>query len=245
MVLPREWWRQELEEEDPITLEKICDLDVAPFELHGKLFDADALTEYVTRTGDLANPLTQDSSQSSIFFLPGRRRFFFYESAACQLRDPGRNTTQARAALVRRVSRARRAPRCVGRRRRWLARRRRVDARESRTRQRQPTGRDLNSVVCLEWSRRVSRRVTTESVLESHEPCESFELSIVQIGLETTEFQVENETQIDTVVGRRCASWSAPAARASKRCDARLARAAWRSPHSVDRTKKKTPNRRR
>ena len=37
-----------------------------------------------------------------------------------------------------------------------------------------------------------------ESVLESHEPCdESFELSIVQIGLETTELRGENETRID------------------------------------------------
>ena len=40
-----------------------------------------------------------------------------------------------------------------------------------------------------------------ESVLESHEPRESLELSIVQIGLETTELRVDNEMQIDTVVG--------------------------------------------
>ena len=36
-----------------------------------------------------------------------------------------------------------------------------------------------------------------ESVLESHGPCESLELSIVQIGLETAELRV------DTVVGGR------------------------------------------
>ena len=35
----------------------------------------------------------------------------------------------------------------------------------------------------------MSRRVTIESVLESHGPCESLELSIVRIGLETTEIQ--------------------------------------------------------
>ena len=41
------------------------------------------------------------------------------------------------------------------------------------------------------------------SVLEGHEPRESLELSIVRIGLETTELRVENETRIDTVVGGR------------------------------------------
>ena len=34
-----------------------------------------------------------------------------------------------------------------------------------------------------------------ESVLESHGPCQSLELSIVQIGLETTELRVRNERQ--------------------------------------------------
>ena len=45
---------------------------------------------------------------------------------------------------------------------------------------------------------------TMESVSESHGPCESFELALVQIGLETTELRVDNETQIDTL--RRRAS---------------------------------------
>ena len=44
---------------------------------------------------------------------------------------------------------------------------------------------------------------TIESVLESHGPCKSFELSIVRIGLETTELRGENEVQIATVVGGR------------------------------------------
>ena len=43
----------------------------------------------------------------------------------------------------------------------------------------------------------------TESVLESHGPVKSLELSKVQIGLETTELRVDNETQIATVVGGR------------------------------------------
>ena len=36
--------------------------------------------------------------------------------------------------------------------------------------------------------------------------CESFELSIVQIGLETTELRGDNEIQLDTVGGGRCVS---------------------------------------
>ena len=43
-----------------------------------------------------------------------------------------------------------------------------------------------NSVGVREWLRR-SRARTMERVLESHGPCESLELSIVQFGLETTE----------------------------------------------------------
>ena len=40
-------------------------------------------------------------------------------------------------------------------------------------------------------------------VLESNEPCESLELLILRIGLETTELRVDNEMQIATVVGCR------------------------------------------
>ena len=47
------------------------------------------------------------------------------------------------------------------------------------------------------------RARTIESVLESHGPCESFELSIVRIGLETTELWGDNEMQIASVVGGR------------------------------------------
>ena len=48
------------------------------------------------------------------------------------------------------------------------------------------------------------RARTIDGVLKSHGPCKSFELSKVQIGLETAELRVENETRIDTVVGGRC-----------------------------------------
>ena len=37
---------------------------------------------------------------------------------------------------------------------------------------------------------------TIDSVLESHGPCESIELSIVQVRLETTEIRVTNKTRI-------------------------------------------------
>ena len=43
-----------------------------------------------------------------------------------------------------------------------------------------------------EWFRRCLAGVI-ESVLESHGPCESFDLSVVQIGLETIELRGENE----------------------------------------------------
>ena len=52
---------------------------------------------------------------------------------------------------------------------------------------RRPTTVEIcNSVGVRDWLRRCRTR-TTESVLESHGPCESFELSKVRIGLETTE----------------------------------------------------------
>ena len=48
---------------------------------------------------------------------------------------------------------------------------------------------------------------TIESVLEIHGPCESLELSIVQIGLELAEIRAENETQI-AYLSARAASLS-------------------------------------
>ena len=62
--------------------------------------------------------------------------------------------------------------------------------------QRLPTGAIWNSRSSLRVVGDWSRARKFESVLKSHGSCESVELSKVQIGLETTEFRVESETQI-------------------------------------------------
>ena len=63
------------------------------------------------------------------------------------------------------------------------------------------TGRDFcNSGWCVRVVETVSGLWTVESVLESHGLRESFELSIVHVGLETTELRVENETRVATLV---------------------------------------------
>ena len=64
-------------------------------------------------------------------------------------------------------------------------------------------GIDLEFSWCLRVVETSVEARTMESVLESHGPCESLELSIVRLGLETSELRVDNDMQIDTVVGDR------------------------------------------
>ncbi|KAJ1462484.1 hypothetical protein M885DRAFT_159996 [Pelagophyceae sp. CCMP2097] len=54
----RRWWTTS-DADDPITLEPIASLDVAPFDLHGALFDARELARYMLTSGVLENPLTR------------------------------------------------------------------------------------------------------------------------------------------------------------------------------------------
>jgi hypothetical protein len=54
----RRWWTTS-DADDPITLEPIAALDVAPFTLHGALFDARELARYMLTSGVLENPLTR------------------------------------------------------------------------------------------------------------------------------------------------------------------------------------------
>ena len=54
----REWWRS-LVDEDPITLEPLCELEMAPFELGRRYFDAKSLAAYLLESGRLENPCSR------------------------------------------------------------------------------------------------------------------------------------------------------------------------------------------
>ena len=53
------WWRS-IDDEDPITLERISALEHAPFSLGGHYFDGAVLSAYVRSRGALENPLSRE-----------------------------------------------------------------------------------------------------------------------------------------------------------------------------------------
>ena len=52
------WWAT-LTDEDPITLEPLGDLAIAPVEVNGRYFDAASLAAYLAESGRLEDPCTR------------------------------------------------------------------------------------------------------------------------------------------------------------------------------------------